>query len=56
MMNEFARALQEIDMTLSEFCRKTGTPLRTAQNWKYNVTRITPLAMAWIKLYKELNK
>lgn len=53
MEKTFAEALKEAGLTVAEFCRQTGTPRRTADQWVKGDRRTPPLALAYLDLYKK---
>jgi transcriptional regulator with XRE-family HTH domain len=54
MEKTFAEALKEAGLTVAEFCRQTGTPRRTADQWVKGDRRTPPLALAYLDLYKKI--
>lgn len=51
--SEFANALKAAGLSVAEFCRQSGTPERTAINWKTGERRTPPIALWALKLYME---
>lgn len=47
----FAEKLKSSGLSLAEFCRQTGTPRRTAEDWKYGKSKTPNIVFAWFELY-----
>lgn len=52
----FYKKLNEAGLSMKEFCELTGTPYRTAQDWKSGVNKTPPIVVKFLDLYIEKKK